>query len=381
MGDYEVHRLVVRADDDLVGILNNIGSNTEVILREGTHAWASQVHLSGLTNVTIRGSKASILNITYTDGVNPACLITAPTADISFEGFSLVYNGTGGTTTPVFQPTGVGGADHYRLTFRSIHAEFVSGAVTLIRPNFPDADIYGLLVEGCSLYGAATKGFLRFDQSNARDTKQVRVLNNNVTRDTVGGSTMFSIFNTGAGVFEDIVIAQNAFYGINEHLYISNSATGTFRKFVITANAFSDGNGSDGCIVIGTGGVIENFVISNNTFDKTGNGECLQVMDGIYMTISDNEFIDSVGPGLRIGADVEHSTIDDNVASNCGAEGFEINGSNNRIANNVAEGNDYGIWEDSGADGNHYVGNTCRNNLTADKLLQGSGRRQGVNFW
>ena len=463
MGDYEVHRLVVRAEDDLVGILNNIGSNTEVILREGTHDVASQIVLAentagvaygvdqftatdqitldagegdvtaaffigreftiagstsnngvftvesstfgtntvittaektvvnegpgssatattadiGLENVTIRGSTASILNITYS-GDNPIA-ITAPASDITFEGFAVEYNGSAGGQTPLFAPIGSGGATIKNLVVRNIHAVFNSGAITFVRADGEDIDVHGLTIEVCTLSGVDTKGLFRWPIAANRELTQVRILGNRSDRVVAGGSQGVALYGASGALIEDIIVSGNTINNQQESIWIVDNS-GTTKKILITGNIFSFINsGNAGCYIEGSG--ISNVEVTDNIFDTTGASYCLSVASGSYYNISDNEFLNSPSEGLIIGSGVTDSTIDNNVAANCVDEGIEINGSDNRISNNTCEGNDYGISEGSGADGNHYVGNTCRNNATADKLLQGSGRRQGVNYW
>jgi len=377
VGDYEIHKLRVQPTDDLVSILNNIGSNTEVELAEGTYTIASQINLSGLSNVTIRGSKASILDITYS-GDNPIA-ITAPAADISFEGFSVIYNGTAGGQTPLFAPIGSGGDDIFRLSIRNIHTDFNNGAITFVRWDSEDIDVHGLLIESCTLYGAETKGLFRVEMAANRELSNVRIIGNHFDRDTAGGSQVFALYGASGAVVEDIVVTGNTWRNGQEAIWLSFNS-GTLKNVVIDGNtiAFID-SGNAGPLVEGSG--TSNVTITDNIFDSSGANFCLTVSSGSHYNVSDNKFINSPSDGLIVGSSVTDSTFDNNIAMNCTDNGIEINGSNNRISNNVCEGNDYGIVEGSGADGNHYVGNTCRNNATADKLLQGTGRRQGVNFW
>jgi parallel beta-helix repeat protein len=377
VGDYEIHKLRVQPTDDLVSILNNIGDNTEVELAEGTHTIASQINLSGLSNVTIRGSKASILDITYS-GDNPIA-ITAPAADISFEGFSVIYNGTAGGQTPLFAPIGSGGADIFRLSVCNIHADFNAGAITFVRWDNEDIDVYGITVENCALYGAQTKGLFRVQMAEGRELKQVQIIDNKMDRDTAGGSQGTAIYGASGSVVEDVVISGNTSKNIQESLWLQDDS-GVIKDVVIDGNVYAYiDSGNAGCYIIGAG--VTNVAISDNIFDATGASYNLTIASGSHFIVADNQFLNAPGDGLTIGSGVTDSTIDNNIATNCTDNGIEINGSDNRISNNVCEGNDYGIVEGSGADGNHYVGNTCRNNLTADKLLQGTGRRQGVNFW
>lgn len=378
MADYEIHRVIVQVDDDLADILNNIGDNTELILRDGRHTLDAQANLSGLSNVTLWGTKAAIIEVTYTSGTNAPILITAPAADITFEGFCVEYAGSAGTTTPLFGFAGTGGADIFRVAVKDIHADFQSGAVTFVRQDGQDIDIYGITVAGCRIYGSNAKGLFRMAIAANRELKHVQLLDNEVTRDSQGGSQTFALYTGSSSVIEDILVQGNTWENIQEHLYVVATTSSTCRKFVIDGNTFTGGD-SDGCRFEGV--YIEKVKITDNTFTTTGGGACLTLLDGSYYNVSDNDFLDAVGDGLFVGEDVTDSTIDNNTATGCGDAGIDVAGDNNRISNNTCEGNDIGIQEDASADSNHYVGNTCRNNTTLNRDLSGTNRRQGVNSW
>jgi len=374
---------IVEPGDDLVTILNGLSSNSFVWLADGTHTVASQINISGKSNISIRGSAASILDITYA-GDNPIA-ITAPASDINFEGFGVLYNGGAGGQTPLFAPIGSGAAVINRLTVRNISANFATGGITFVRADGEDIDVIGLTVESNYLFGAATKGLFRWPIAVNRKLNAVRIMYNYVDRDTPGGSQGIAFYGAAGAEIEDVVIRGNTIINIQEQIWI-NDSVGTTKKIVMDVNNITfDGSGNSGPEITGTG--ISDVTIIGNIFDNTGDEHCLRLDSGTRFKVTNNKFINGHKDGLKIGSGLTDSTIDDNTASGCLENGIENAGDDIDIRNNTChDNNGYGIAESAATDGCNYIGNRCSGNLLGDYSMHASSTkrtrvdREGTTF-
>lgn len=360
---------IIAPTDDIVAILNGLGNNSFVWLADGTHTVADQINISGKSKITVRGSTASILDITYA-GDNPIA-ITAPSSDITFDGFGVIYNGGAGAQTPLFAPIGAGAAVISRLTVRNIHANFATGAITFVRADGEDIDVHGLTIQNNRLFGASTKGLFRWPMASNRELTQVEIIGNQVDRDTIGGSQGIAFYGAAGSLIEDVTIMGNSIRNIPEQLWF-NDSVGTTHKIVINGNTFTfDGSGNSGPEIYGSG--ISGVLLSNNIFDNTGDERCLLLGDGANFRVSNNAFVNGNKDGLQIASGLTDSIVDGNAVARCGENGIDNQGDNIDVRNNTCRDNTgYGIAEPNATDGCNYFGNRCEDNLAGDYSFHGS---------
>jgi hypothetical protein len=369
-------RRIIYPTQDAAAILNAATGGEEFIFAEGTHDISSQITLSNLSNVTIRGSKASILNITYS-AAEPFNL-QAPLTDVEFRGFTINFVPSGNGHA-CFRLNGTGGALFERLAWRGIN--YVNDAAAsgneFIRNQNSDADIAGLIVEGCDVSGSTCISMLRFDLAANRLVKDVRCVNNSFHRDVADGTNVvFGVYGSVAGAIADgLVFANNTIRNADE-IFGNYVSGGTItRNIVFEGNTIID-CGSATAEGITCNGDASTFV--GNTFHNyTGNFAFEIYGDGNI--INDNLVSGCSGDGIRIFGN--ENKIEGNDVSGCTGEGIYVEGNHNTIGPNKSHDNvSYGFYEPSG-DGNHYIGNKARNNVAGNKSLLGTNRTQSGNVW
>jgi len=364
---------IVEPTDDFAATMNAIGSNSFVWLADGQHDQTAQIDWSAKTNMEVAGSKSAKVNVTWTSGNDCPWLITAPCSDITFRGFSIDYNGTAGGPAALFQPSGTGGAVNARLAWKDITVRVDNGGsggtIMLVRNNGTDADINGLVIEGCTITGADTRGLLRFDFAAGRTIKHVQVLGNRVERDAEGGVASVSCFGTGA-LLEDLVVQGNTFTNLGEPVYISCGAT-VVRHVLIEGNTFKGGGGSDGVRIEGSG--LTAVLLEDNTFDDCGSGNSLQIIQGTFIKCESNIILNSKGVGLVIGANVSNSAFENNTITGSASHGIQSSGNDNDVRVNTCRDNTgWGLIEPSATDGCSYFGNTVEDNTAGDVSMHAS---------
>lgn len=383
MGDFEVHRLVVRAEDDLPSILNSISTdtlnNTEVILREGTHTLDAQVTWTNISKIVVRGPKSAILNVTY--AADSPFILTAPLTDIEFNGFTIQTPATGGHDFFDFQ--GTGGVTFTRMRFKNLNYidDYGNQFIRNRTAGQEDTNLTGLEISGCEFSGTALTTMFRTLVQTTRTWEDIRIIGNSWQRAAADGAPVFGIF--GAGTTKNMIIAKNTV--INGFEFMSTSGS-IAEDIIIEGNileGFTKGGNQETMIFNGT---MTGIQIRGNTFRNLDARFAISLggANNTNAVVSNNTISDNVqvgGDGIRVGC--SNSTISGNNIKDCDGDGLYITGDNNKIANNTSDDSTsgYGFNEDATADGNHYVGNRASGNSLGDKSLSGTGRRQGVNFW
>ena len=270
MGDYEIHRLEIRPTDDVASILNNITSNTEVILREGaTYTMAAQVTFTGLSNVVIRVSKSSLLSISYAAG--SPFVITGGSSAIRFEGFRVDFSPASGSFS-LFDLIGASSHDYFTITDMQMSFDAASGDNKVVgRSSSTGADLEGMEISNNRFDGAALSSILDANL-NARIQRSI-IRNNFWERDSIGGDCVIdlsgitsSFFNLGNRIIENTVIACTEFF--------KNPTTvggSSYEEYIVGNKILDSGSGAgDTCVYIGGGRDRGAFFANNQISNYTG---------------------------------------------------------------------------------------------------------------
>lgn len=370
MGDYEVHKLDVRADDDLASILNSIPSNTEVVLGEGTHTITDPVVLSGLDNVTIRGSSASIISASLSAALDSLITIagcsnlsirgmtysitsdadqrkvidftTSDSSDINISDITL--RTSAGTNYSYF----VYGNDNVKIS--DLHIGHVAGTgywyfVYLQAGSSAGQEIEKLFVSHCSITNDASPAGSVAVRLNGNATSQCtacRIVDN-----------YFDNFNVGINASDcsHLDVLNNRVLGVDGNSR-ALTAEGSYGR--VLGNYFEH-VGVNVAVRIGEGDFID---FSNNTVvqDNASAYDILLVKNSDTSIIANNIFVGMTTAASGVSEEnVTNSNFADNTIRDVTENGFE---------------------EDADCDGNEYSDNRF-SGITLDRYAF-SGTRQGI---
>ena len=298
-----------------------------IYLAKGTHALAAKVTILSRGNITIEGTRGSIVDVTAIGAAHGFELSSA--TDVTMRGFQMLRTGSlGGYGFIGFVGTN-SGHRFIDLTFTATaHAGLYADA------NGVTTDI---LVHGCSFRCGSSGVFI--------GALGVAVNRLRIEGCDFGAATGVVLNGQASGIIGDVAVVGNSFlsctYGVQVTDYVDNLTvdgnsflsctygiyiTSDANNSTITGNTFKSGTTG---VYLGAS-TVRNATISGNTFVSQGGVSILNT--GLYTTIAGNTFNTSLGGITANGA---YATITGNTFIALSATAIYVQGASNTITGNL----------------------------------------------